>query len=76
MGGPWQYYIPRTLTACEWWQFYDMLEEVCGLITARWSAEFLPAFCETIVGILAGEGVPWTIEEGLETISKTEPQMH
>ena len=24
-GGPWKFYIPRVITKCEWWEFYDIL---------------------------------------------------
>lgn len=64
MSGPWAYYIPRTLTQCLWWQFYDILEEISQLISWGWGGEYLTAFSKNISVILARDGIPWSLEHG------------
>jgi hypothetical protein len=64
MGGPWEMYIPRTLQQCEWWQFYDIIEEICRLIKKDWGQEYVPLLSVTIDAILAKDGIPWTLNSG------------
>lgn len=64
MGGPWAYYIPKTLAQCSWWQFYDILEEISELISRGWGEEYVSAFSENISAILARDGIPWKLDQG------------
>jgi len=67
LGGPWRFYIPKTLTQCSWWQFYDILEQISQLISQQWGKEHLSAFSEKINIILARAGIPWSLEQGRVT---------
>jgi len=61
MGGPFAYYIPDVLAKCNWYQFYDILEEIASLIKERFPEE-LEDFSGKINGILAKEGIIWRLE--------------
>lgn len=64
MGGPWAFYIPKTLQTCMWWQFYDILEQVARLVGQRWKGEHAEEFSGRINAILAREGIQWKLENG------------
>lgn len=67
MGGPWAYYIPRTLAQCSCWQFYDILEDMSQSIARGWGEEHLATFSANITTILARDGIPWSLEQGRVT---------
>lgn len=67
MGGPWTYYIPRTLAQCSWWQFYDILEDISQLVARGWGEEHLATCSARINTILARDGIPWSLEQGRVT---------
>ncbi|MBI4310728.1 MAG: hypothetical protein HY681_03010 [Chloroflexi bacterium] len=73
LGGPWAYYIPEVLLRCPWWQFYDILEEVCRFAGNRWEAQYLPRFMEQVNACLANEGIPWTLTDG-KVVKRLNPQ--
>ncbi len=62
MGGPWVMYIPRTLQQCEWWQLYDILQQLSQLISKKWGEEYSVDFSNRINEILSREGIPWKME--------------
>ena len=74
MGGPWQYYIPRTLMQSSWWQFYDILEQISQLINEQWGEEYTADFYHAVNTALAREGIPWKIE-GVEVIRNLAPRI-
>ena len=49
MGGPFHYYIPEVIRQCQWYQCYDILEEVSQLINQRLEAEDLEELYELVV---------------------------
>ncbi len=62
MGGPWSFYIPKALMQCSWWQFYDIVQQLCQLIRQQWGAEHSVDFSNMISAVLVREGIPWKIE--------------
>lgn len=62
MGGPWAFYIPKTLQQCEWWQLYDILQELSQIINEKWGEEYSVDFSNKINAILFREGIPWKLE--------------
>lgn len=67
MGGPWTYYIPRTVAQCSWWQFYDIIEDISQLVARGWGEEHLATCSARINTILARDGIPWSLEQGRVT---------
>lgn len=74
MGGPWAYYIPRTLAQCSCWQFYDVLEDISQLIARGWGEEYLATFSANITTILARDGIPWSLDQG-QVVRTLNPQV-
>jgi hypothetical protein len=64
MGGPWAFYIPRTMSECSWWEFYDILEQISQLVIQGWGERYLPIFSEKINAVLARDGSPWRLDQG------------
>lgn len=62
MGGPWAMYIPRTLLQCQWWQFYDILEEISGLIRREWGEEHVALLSSQVNSTLAKDGISWRLQ--------------
>jgi hypothetical protein len=63
MGGPFTYYIPEVLKQCHWYQCYDILEQIAALAKEQLGEEDLEGFSERINAILAGEGIPWKLDQ-------------
>jgi len=74
LGGPWNFYIPRTLMQCSWWQFYDILEQVARLVDQQWEGQYTNSFSGRINAILAREGMQWELENG-ELVRVFNPQI-
>jgi hypothetical protein len=64
IGGPFHYYIPAVISQCQWYQCYDILEEVSSLIEQQLEEKDLKEFSERINAALAREGIPWKLENG------------
>ena len=64
MGGPFHYYIPEVLKQCDWYQCYDILEELSRLINQQLGEKDSQEFSERVNAILAREGIPWKLEQG------------
>ena len=62
-GGPFHHYIPSVISQCQWYQFYDILEEISRLIKQRLEEHELKEFSENINAILARDSIPWKLEE-------------
>lgn len=62
MGGPSVYYVPAILRACEWWQFYDIVEKIAKLVLGRLDDQHLDDFARRIDAILAAEGIVWQLQ--------------
>ena len=75
VGGPWAMYIPRTLTQCSWWQFYDIIEQISACINQSWGDEYISAFSERVNTILAGDGIPWRLDHQGRVIRALNPQV-
>jgi len=63
LGGPWKFYIPKTLQKCTWWQFYDILELISKLANQQWGDEYSQEFSSRVNTLLAREGIPWKMEK-------------
>ena len=61
MNGPWTMYIPRVFRQCEWWQAYDILEELAMLIINQWSPKDVEALCEAVDAAFVQEGIAWRL---------------
>jgi len=64
LGGPFAFYLPRVLSECRWWQFYDILEEIAQLVGHESRHEVSDELAEIINASLSREGIPWKIENG------------
>ncbi len=64
MGGPWSFYIPKTLMECLWWQFYDIVQQISQLVSQQWGDECSINISERVNTVFAREGIPWKIEDG------------
>lgn len=61
-GGPFAYYIPAVLQACQWWQFYDIVEKLAKLVLFRLGTPELDEMATRINNILAAEGIVWQLQ--------------
>jgi len=63
LGGPWNFYVPRTLMQCSWWQFYDILQQISKLVSEQWGEEYSVDFSDRVNAVLSREGIPWKMED-------------
>ncbi|MDP2935755.1 MAG: hypothetical protein Q8O86_04620 [Dehalococcoidia bacterium] len=64
MGGPWNYYIPELINKCEWWQFYDICEEMYKVALKYGNKEGGGIFAQRANALFAREGVAWRFSGG------------
>lgn len=64
MGGPFQHYIPKVIKECQWYQCYDLLEEVAAVTKQQLGEEDLEEFSGKVDAILVKEGIAWKFEHG------------
>jgi hypothetical protein len=64
VGGPWEVYIPKLIRQCEWWQFYDICEEVYRLIADTYGQSEAESFAQEVNDLFTREGVAWRFTGG------------
>lgn len=63
-GGPWNYYIPTLIQQCQWWQFYEICEDVYKLIARSYGQPGAEVFAQEANGLFARDGLVWQFKEG------------
>ena len=63
-GGPWAYYIPEVIKRCEWWDFYDVCEEVWALLEGEWNRATADNLSDSLNAVFAREGLAWRFQGG------------
>jgi len=64
VGGAFHYYIPEVIKRCQWYQCYDILEEIAATTKQQLGEKALDEFSGRVNTILAGEGITWKFDNG------------